>query len=478
MGREVTSMPRPSVPFSLLFPAVAALWAPVGLVLAVLVATAQVSFQAAVVAGAVIAIAIALIVRPYLADILALRNYTEAVAHRDDAPAPRFVFRTIPAEIAALITRLHRAWMAKRNRLASEAEANLTVLDRLPDPLILFDRSRRIVWGNLAARTLLGGGVAGRDLSAVLRYPDVLAAADEVLSGRDEAVVEFVLRVPVERYFFAGINRLPKPTSSGTIAILRLHDMTEIKRTEQMRGDFVANVSHELKTPLTTLLGYIETLRGPAKDDPAASEKFLQIMSQQAARMNNLVEDLLSLSRIELHEHRTPTERVDIAQLVRSVADSLQIRATAKGQTIEVSIPPQSPATRGDALELSQVFENLLENAVRYGAPDSTIRVTLSTMPATGPAARVAVSIADEGEGIPREHLPRLTERFYRVDPARSRELGGTGLGLAIVKHIVSRHRGDLKIESELGKGSTFTVILPADERASVESNQNAAPVA
>jgi len=475
-------MSRPSVPFRLLFPAIAALWAPVGLVLAVLAATEQLSVPIAIAAGAFAAIAIAFIVRPYLADILTLRNYTEAVAHRDDAPAPRFVFRTVPAEIAALISRLHRAWMAKRNRLTSEAEANMTVLDRLPDPLILFDRHRRIVWGNLAARDLLGGGVAGRDLSAVLRYPDVLAAADEILAGHDSAAVEFVLRAPIERSFFAGINRLPEPTSSGTIAILRLHDMTEIKRTEQMRGDFVANVSHELKTPLTTLLGYIETLRGPAKDDRAAGEKFLQIMSQQAARMNSLVDDLLSLSRIELHEHRTPTERVDIAQLVRTVADTCQIRAAARGQRIEVSIPPHPPATRGDSVQLSQVFENLIENAVRYGAPDSTIRVTLRAQPESGSAAKgagqVFISVADEGEGIPREHLPRLTERFYRVDAARSRELGGTGLGLAIVKHIVSRHRGDLKIESEVGKGSIFTVILPADERTATESSHTAAPVA
>lgn len=477
-------MSRPPVPLSVLLPAVAVLWAPAGLVLAVLVAADLLSGPIAAAAALFVAVAIGLIVRPYLADVLALRQFTEEAAHRDEAVPPHFVFNTVPAEVAALISRIQRGWIVKRERLKSEAAASNTVLDRLPDPLILLNRSRSVVWANLAARSLLGSNIAGRDLSAVLRNPDVLAAADAVFTGRDEATVEFMLPVPVPRYFLAGINRLPKPTANGTVVILRLHDMTEIKLAEQMRGDFVANVSHELKTPLTTLLGYIETLLGPAKDDPEASEKFLAIMSRQASRMNNLVDDLLSLSRIESHEHRVPTDRVELARLVRTVADTFQIRAEAKAQKIEVSIPPQPPETRGDAVELSQVFENLIGNAVRYGAPNSTIRVTLRAMPPTAPAAptappeRVAVSVADEGEGIPREHLPRLTERFYRVDAARSRELGGTGLGLAIVKHIVNRHRGDLKIESEVGKGSVFTVILPAAGRAGAEPSQAAAPVA
>ena len=475
-------MSRPPVPLHMLIPTVAVLWAPAGLVFAVLVAADLLAGPVAAAAALFTAAVIAFVVRPFLADLLALRHFTEETGYRDDAVAPHFVYRSVPAETAALLSRIQQGWITSREHLKSEAAASNTVLDRLPDPLILLNRNRGVVWANLAARNLLGDNIAGRDLSAVLRNPDVLAAADAVFMGRDEAAVEFMLPVPVARSFFAGINRLPKPTADGTIVILRLHDMTEIKRAEQMRGDFVANVSHELKTPLTTLLGYIETLRGPAKDDPEASQKFLGIMSQQASRMNNLVDDLLSLSRIELHEHRLPTDRVELAHLVRTVADTFQIRAAAKGQKIEVSIPPQPPETRGDAVQLSQVFENLIENAVRYGAPDSTIRVSLRTIPPAavrgGAPERVAISVADEGKGIPREHLPRLTERFYRVDAARSRELGGTGLGLAIVKHIVNRHRGDLKIESEVGKGSTFTVILPSAGRAGAESSQAAAPVA
>ena len=458
------AMPRPSVPFHTIFFAVVALWAPSALALGILVAWGLLSAGVGVFVAAALAAALAFIVRPYLTDTMALRGYIEDLAKRDDATPPHFVFRTAPAETAGLIGRLHRSWVKIRENLEQASAASNTVLDRLPDPLLLLDRNRNIVFGNIAARELFGPNIGGRDLSAALRIPDVLAAADTIMIGQEEASVEVQLPVPVERNYLARITRLPVPTADGTVAILRLQDLTEIKRTEQMRADFVANVSHELKTPLTTLIGYIETLRGPARDDPDATVRFLSIMNQQAARMNSLVDDLLSLSRIQLHEHKAPTAKVDLAGLLKSVVDPFVLRAGAKGQKIELEIAEEPAETVGDGVELSQVFENLIENAVRYSRSNSTIRVTLRPLPLANGASSgaFAIAVADEGEGIPKEHLPRLTERFYRVDPARSRELGGTGLGLAIVKHIVNHHRGDLKIESEIGKGSTFTVILPA----------------
>jgi two-component system phosphate regulon sensor histidine kinase PhoR len=253
------------------------------------------------------------------------------------------------------------------------------------------------------------------------------------------------------------------------VAVLRLHDLTSIKRTEQMRADFVANVSHELKTPLASLIGYIETLRGPARDDKDAGERFLAIMEAQAQRMNCLVEDLLSLSRIELHEHTAPTGEVDLPGLLRQIAESQQARMEARGQRIELSFGEGPLVAVGDRTELLEVFENLLDNAIKYSGNDTTIDVTarranrdgsVPAVPAKAPM--IAVAVKDHGCGIAEEHLSRLTERFYRVDAARSRQLGGTGLGLAIVKHIVNRHRGELRIESELDVGSTFTVLLPA----------------
>ena len=236
-----------------------------------------------------------------------------------------------------------------------------------------------------------------------------------------------------------------------------------------MRADFIANASHELRTPLSTLIGYIETLSGTASEDAEARQRFLGIMHDQASRMSGLVDDLLSLSRIELHEHSPPDGRVDLATVLKDVADTLALDARAKGMTIALDLPPAAPAVVGDGEELIQVFQNLVDNAIKYGRPNSTVTAKVTrTERGPGPLSKpstkgvVVVAISDQGAGIAREHLPRLTERFYRVDAARSRELGGTGLGLAIVKHILNHHRGALTIESQAGKGSTFTVYLAA----------------
>jgi len=244
--------------------------------------------------------------------------------------------------------------------------------------------------------------------------------------------------------------------------------MTAVKRSERMRADFVANASHELRTPLASLTGFIETLRGAAREDAAARERFLAIMAEQAQRMARLVDDLLSLSRIEMNEHLAPTERVDIEQVLRTVADTLEQRAAARDMRIVVDLPAGLPKVLGDADELAQVFQNLLDNAIKYSRRGTTIDVGAHPSPRFLPGVRpgerpaaLAITVRDHGEGIARDHLPRLTERFYRVDAARSRELGGTGLGLAIVKHIVSHHRGALDIDSELGEGTVFTVHLP-----------------
>jgi two-component system, OmpR family, phosphate regulon sensor histidine kinase PhoR len=247
-----------------------------------------------------------------------------------------------------------------------------------------------------------------------------------------------------------------------------------------MRADFIANASHELRTPLTTLTGFIETLRGPAREDAEARERFLAIMHEQAARMIRLVEDLLSLSRIELNEHVMPQGRVALGPLLHHLADALELRAGERGMCIRLDLPPDLPDVLGDRDELAQVFQNLVDNGIKYGRAASEITVATATgvrplySGDTGGSAFVSVAVRDRGEGIAREHLPRLTERFYRVDTARSREMGGTGLGLAIVKHILNRHRGFLEIESTPGMGSVFTVFLrPAAAPAPCSSGES-----
>jgi len=255
----------------------------------------------------------------------------------------------------------------------------------------------------------------------------------------------------------------PVASESGIAVLVSFEDQTVIQDAGNMRRDFVANVSHELRTPLTALLGFIETIRGAARDDPDARERFLLIMKNEANRMNRLVQDLLSLSRVESNERQRPVGSVDIAAILRTAVTSLQPAADENGVKIETVIDGSPAPVPGDADQLTQVFSNLLENAVKYGRKPGTVTVTLTEIVSEpmlrGPGLRI--DVRDEGEGIDPVHIPRLTERFYRVDSHRSREMGGTGLGLAIVKHIVNRHRGRLRITSELGKGSTFSVILP-----------------
>jgi len=358
--------------------------------------------------------------------------------------------------------RLARAWRERSQRAETGLAAAEAVFAAIPDPLIAIDAQRRIVRANPAAAEFVGIVPEASDLAALLRNPAVLAAADAVLAGERTRVVDFVLSVPVERVMRARVARIEGTSRGGAAAIVTLHDITALKAAEQMRADFVANAGHELKTPLASLVGFIETLLGPAQDDAAARERFLGIMRSEAGRMSRLVDDLLSLSRIELNEHVPPTSRVAIAALVEQVADVLQLRASERGIDLELALPDDLPDVLGDEDELAQVFQNLIDNAIKYGRPHSTVKIAADCLAGTpgynGGAVRIMV--ADQGEGIPSEHLPRLTERFYRVDNARSRELGGTGLGLAIVKHILNRHRGRLDISSTLGTGSTFTVLL------------------
>jgi two-component system phosphate regulon sensor histidine kinase PhoR len=387
--------------------------------------------------------------------------------------APEWIRELVPA-IDALwppLLRLGRAWRQHVNSLISRLDAAEAVIAAVPNPLILIDRNRRIVGANPASVDFIGRVAEPRDLAAALRNPAVLAAADAVLRGDGARTVEFSVSVPVARTLEARFARIARPTPEGAAAVLTLHDVTALKRAEQMRADFIANAGHELKTPLATLIGFIETLLGPARADAAARERFLGIMHQQAGRMARLVDDLLSLSRIELNEHVAPTEHVELAPVIEHVAEALELRAAARGMAIDLSLPLDFPEVLGDRDELAQVFQNLLDNAIKYGKPNT--EVTVSTLMPAVPQNMVGIAVTDRGEGIPAEFLPRLTERFYRVDSARSRELGGTGLGLAIVKHILNRHRGRLDIESAPGAGSTFTVWLRAADNPESRSAAN-----
>ena len=411
----------------------------------------------------VLALAVALLPALSLAALIAAIEQLGPDSGTGSTPPSSWRGRLMPiaSRIWLAALRARRGWRERLAAVASELDAAAAVIAGVPEPLILIDRNRRIVRANSAAAEFVGPLTEPRDLAGSLRNPALLAAVDAVLRGGAARIVEFEVALPVARMLEARLARIEGPGLDGAAAVLTLHDVTASKRAEQMRADFVANAGHELKTPLTSLVGFIETLLGPARDDAAARQRFLGIMHEQAGRMARLVDDLLSLSRIELNEHVSPTARVALRPVIEQVAAALELRAGGRQMRIALALPKDLPDMVGDADELAQVFQNLLDNAIKYGRPQTEI--TVSAMVAGG---LLGIAVADRGDGITSEHLPRLTERFYRVDSARSRELGGTGLGLAIVKHILNRHRGRLEIDSTPGIGSTFTVWLraaPAD---------------
>lgn len=383
----------------------------------------------------------------------ALRRRVDALA--SEAPDPG---RPVPSDgLSRAFDRLVRVWQEQVGRLAAEASGQPRVIDMLPDPVLLIAADRRVTHANRSARELAGIDLRGYDLASGLRKPQLLAAIDDVLAGAEGRSIDIFFPVPVERHFAVRVEPLGEDSPDAAVAVF--HELTALEQTERMRTDFVANVSHELKTPLASLLGYIETLQGPAREDAEAQARFLAIMDEQARRMARLVDDLLSLSRIEMAEHSRPTERVSVDGLLNEVARLLEPQAAMRKVNIALELAEDLAPLTADRDQLAEVFENLIGNAIRYGREGGEVRVTARQEP----AGHITVSVEDEGEGIPAEHIPRLTERFYRVDAARSRERGGTGLGLAIVKHIVSRHRGRLAIESEPGRGSRFSVIVPAE---------------
>ncbi len=339
--------------------------------------------------------------------------------------------------------------------MADIDEADL-LLAGIPLPALIIDAQDRIAAMNRPAAALFGEAGLGRHPAMAIRNPALLKAIAAAASEPDVQTVRLALsRGAQDETFVVTVARI-----GGGAVLCVFKDVSEEEKAGQMRRDFVANVSHELRTPLTALMGFIETLRHAARDDPAARDRFLTIMEQEAGRMNRLVQDLLHLSRVEAEERVRPRDRVELGDILRGTIDSLRPLAQSSGARLVVSGVQAGLDMPGDADQLTQVFTNLIENAVKYGATGQEVRIAVSREETIRGAA-IRVDVTDQGEGIDEVHLPRLTERFYRVDTHRSREKGGTGLGLAIVKHIVNRHRGWLKIASDPGRGSTFSVILP-----------------
>jgi two-component system, OmpR family, phosphate regulon sensor histidine kinase PhoR len=337
-----------------------------------------------------------------------------------------------------------------------------SLIDALPEPALVVDQAVRLIGANAPARALFPHLRLTAPLASTLRAVDLHDAIARVMATGEAENVSWLDRVPVERLFQVHVAAFH--SDDALFVALTLHDATETRRLEQMRVEFVANASHELRTPLASLLGFIETLQGPARADADARKRFLAIMLEQARRMARLVDDLLSLSRIEQNLHLQPREAVDLAGVAQQVIDALS--PMAWDNRVSLALAADRTIVRGDRDELLRVAENLIENAIKYGAPDPGqpergVRVGIGARDGFG-----FLAVKDEGPGIASQNIPRLTERFYRVDVGQSRAKGGTGLGLALVKHILARHRGRLGIQSALGQGATFTAYVPLFDKA------------
>lgn len=338
------------------------------------------------------------------------------------------------------------------------------VMDSLPDPLIVLDTRGMVRAVNKACRRFFGDTIQpGSSVLLRFRSPELRSMVNDALAGGTPAPVEVLERYPIERWYEAVVVRLPDEAAGDAPYLLHFRDLSEARRIDRMRTDFIANASHELRTPLASLSGFIETLSGPARDDAAARDKFLAIMHEQTDRMSRLIDDLLSLSRLETAFGRTDFEPVDVAEVLRHVCGALAPTAAETEVVINqdfAAIDRPDCRVWGSPDELIQVFTNLMENAIRYGAIGGRIDVTGERL-SVSDVDSVRVTVRDYGPGIAEEHIPRLTERFYRVDVESSRAKKGTGLGLAIVKHILTRHTGRLSVTSRVGEGASFIVTIP-----------------
>ena len=341
---------------------------------------------------------------------------------------------------------------------AMREEAVRLVADALPDPCLILDKRSNVIHRNAPAAQHFPGLLEGNRIAFSMRSPAILSAIEAVRRTGRPQMVELHQTVPNETWYKVAVAQLD---DADGILVVTLQSLTDQRRLDSMRTDFIANVSHELRTPLTSLIGFIDTMLGPAAKDEAAKEKFLGIMRNQAGRMSKLIDDLLSLSRIEMRQHVRPTSKVDLALLLREVNEGLQLQAKEAGVAVNLTFPDGGAQATGDHDELYEVFENLVENAVKYGGDGGKVDVAL-IKPDGRPDYGWQITVTDYGVGVDPMHVPRLTERFYRVDAESSRQKKGTGLGLAIVKHIIARHHGALSIKSQPGQGTRVEVLLPA----------------
>lgn len=459
---------KPTVPFGTLLKTIMVVSSPSLLVLSLFAILGELDFSYFVYGYIASMLVAAVFVIPFLSNISALTHYVNDLALDKRVRSPDLSFLSNVGELSGALNRLQQSWENKRQEMETVITEREILVDTLPDILIMTNDSKVIVRTNRAARNIFGQNLAHRYLRDIIPNDTLINAISSVIDNLQGQEVELHLGEPFMKDFQAIIERFPIPSEGGISIVITLTDITQQKRIQRMRADFVANASHEIRTPLASIIGFIETLRGPAKEDPVARDEFLKVMADQAERMSKLVNDLLSLSKIEMNVLSPPISKVDLLRIIRAEKQHFEWACKQKNVTIRLKLNDNLPATKGDDEELAQVVRNLIGNAIKYTNPDTEVVMTAkltSSLP-DDPNFRnlsraICFSVQDHGEGISKEHIPRLTERFYRVDTARTRKVGGTGLGLAIVKHVLNRHHGVMTIESEMGRGSVFSIYLP-----------------
>ena len=458
---------EPQIPLSKLIKAVGLISAAPAVVILVYALSGRMTFEHAILGIIAIVLATTFFIHPYISNIIALTDYVRKLAEDKKADEPDLSFLNNLEELSGAVAQLNKSWENRKNQLEAAVTENKIVIEVLPDALFILDKDQRIIRTNGMARHIFGYRITHQRIEEVLPIPELLNAIQNVKQVRE---VEFhITEREIKRDYYAKVTKFPANSPSSTDMIVTLHDLTELKQIRKMRADFVANASHEMKTPLASIIGLVETMQTSAKNDIEAQAEFLQIMSGQAARMKTLIEDLLSLSKIEA-DTSPPDKDADIAKIINDAKKHLEWAAKQKNVEIVINFKDEIPKMLGDENQLSQVLINLIGNSIKYGNSDSDVVVEakitrkLPLEISEKYDKAIQIDIIDKSDGIAEEHIPRLTERFYRVDTARTRKLGGTGLGLAIVKHTLNRHGGLIRITSKKGVGSTFSVFLPIRE--------------
>ncbi len=376
-------------------------------------------------------------------------------------------------ELIEAINNMHHFWAQKADLLEAQTISDTAVLDSLPDPIMMIDRSGNVIGANLSARTSFGEKITDKNIDKVFHSNNFINAVSRVLNKETTSEnLIFYVEKPIDQKFYAHIKQLPWLSKGKAVAVISIYDLTKSMKIEKMQSDFVANASHELRTPLSVVSGFVETLQTSAKDDAEAQQKFLQIIADQVEYMSNLIENLLSLSRIELNQDEHPQDKVDVEQIVDDAAKALEIKAQNNNMTIHIIKDANIAPIKADAQQIKQIVQNLIDNAIKYGNLGTEVTIRINNVEKIPPSKTiktakgkaVAISVNNKGPKIGPEKLARLTERFYRLQEHKDKNIKGTGLGLAIAKHIIIRHLGNITVNSNGYNGTTFTIYLPVFE--------------